>query len=628
MKNNNLTLKINVATFVSIVFSLFFYGVFVPLLMKYNMEQTVMFEKKLIVNIFTIGILATIFVYLIYKPAEKIIKLIDDGEKVSVEKIKEGLHAIERIPSLLFLIGCVSYLFGVAFQYLPSYMSSGVIDMEEFTGRIAIAVVWGVINGLITARILNYFLQEAKQKFEIYYPEGIYDKNTAIVNRIFFPGLSLVFFVIVLNIVLFKSYLSEPADIYSVVISVALINILILAFTGVLFYIIVFESLSYFKTLSLQLNNLLQEEMNLSRKIVITNFDDTGLVTGKINKVIDKLAGTFKEIKGSTQSVFSADKAMHEGLNDTFNSAGRIEKDVIDTEKELLKLIDNIDLIINKINGVLSITQKTIEEGNNQADKINTTSTSLKNMINSFDKVLNLTVSLDEDFKELIVVVNQSSASIQEAYSSINEINLTGQKVANIAGIISDIAAKTNLLSMNASIEAAHAGDQGKGFAVVANEIRKLSSDTSNSAKLITNLTTEINDKIKNGVTVFDNMNSICDRLKNDADKMTKTINDISNNAGTQMVNANANVAKIDDLMRSSALMKQNSMKQYDQIDELKNVIDVMNSDTKKMSETEHEMTEGMKLLLRSFQSIKELSIESFNSIANLEKLISTFIIE
>jgi methyl-accepting chemotaxis protein len=144
------------------------------------------------------------------------------------------------------------------------------------------------------------------------------------------------------------------------------------------------------------------------------------------------------------------------------------------------------------------------------------------------------TVKLNADnAKQANVLAEQAStvameggALIQQVVNTMNAINESSQKIADIIGVIDGIAFQTNILALNAAVEAARAGDQGRGFAVVASEVRTLAQRSANAAKDIKGLISDSVKKIENGNTLVgksgDTMKEIVTSIKRVNDIMAE----------------------------------------------------------------------------------------------------------
>lgn len=224
----------------------------------------------------------------------------------------------------------------------------------------------------------------------------------------------------------------------------------------------------------------------------------------------------------------------------------------IDEVIELISQIqNNTDYIINEEGNItygLNNLLKGTEYTTNQTEKVNEY---LQILSKNSDKTENLVTevfsSLSKsqmeienakmDFNELIKQVKTVSQVFDEFLKLISNIQTHYNSIQSFATIITGIAQQTNLLSLNASIEAARAGDAGKGFSVVANEIKKLSMDTQKNAKDIINslgnLTAsmeELEDKSNDGTSVINKTTNIIEKSSSILEKIIEAESEVNEN--------------------------------------------------------------------------------------------------
>ncbi len=145
-------------------------------------------------------------------------------------------------------------------------------------------------------------------------------------------------------------------------------------------------------------------------------------------------------------------------------------------------LIEGINNLIQELNDIIS----------SQAEAVDHSSAETEEIVASIKNTSEMSLKQQESVKGLMEVAGHGQESMRKTIQSISEISKSVEGISSAIHIISSIAANTNLLSMNAAIEAAHAGDAGKGFAVVAGEIRRLSENTRENAVSISHTLTNI----------------------------------------------------------------------------------------------------------------------------------------
>jgi len=185
--------------------------------------------------------------------------------------------------------------------------------------------------------------------------------------------------------------------------------------------------------------------------------------------------------------------------------------------------------VIESINDLLETLNKSL---NNQTDSVNNSSSATVNILNSLKSTSELSMQKRESIMALIDNATKGQEAMGEMVRSVKEISESVDGIAAAIKIISVIASNTNLLSMNAAIEAAHAGEAGKGFAVVADEIRRLSETTRENSRSISqtlsSIIAGITDTTKRSSDTGNLINGMSDEINGFATTMTQLIDTLT----------------------------------------------------------------------------------------------------
>lgn len=229
---------------------------------------------------------------------------------------------------------------------------------------------------------------------------------------------------------------------------------------------------------------------DLRRRIFISSVDELGSIAGMVNEFCEGLGTSVGEIKRIQREFMTLGKELRNSAQSSADTITRISASIrMVREKAFIEandvtassgLIEEMVKIINSMEGLI----------NNQAKSVESASATVEESFGKVSSVSNSINIMAEQFAELISLSRQGEQAQIESMQKIELIAARSESLLEANRVIATIASQTNLLAMNAAIEAAHAGASGQGFAVVADEIRNLAETSAAQSK---NIRTEIN---------------------------------------------------------------------------------------------------------------------------------------
>jgi len=263
------------------------------------------------------------------------------------------------------------------------------------------------------------------------------------------------------------------------------------------------------------LKDISEGEGDLTQTVNIHSKDEVGDLAQYFNKTLEKIKNLVLLIKNQAGV-----------LSDIGND---LSSNMVETAAAINEITSNVQSVKGRvINQSASVTETnaTMEQVIANINKLNS---HIEKMATNVSSVTNTLVNNAANVKTLQEASEVGKAGLQEVVTDIQEIARESEGLLEINSVMQNIASQTNLLSMNAAIEAAHAGEAGKGFAVVADEIRKLAESSSEQSKTIGNVLKKIKESIdkitKSTETVSTRFESIDSGVKTVADQEGNILN-------------------------------------------------------------------------------------------------------
>lgn len=243
-------------------------------------------------------------------------------------------------------------------------------------------------------------------------------------------------------------------------------------------------------------------------------------------------------------------------------SFDQLKRDANTTIEKLTEVVGNIQ----SSSGSVTISASEIADGNTnlsqrteeQAASLEETSSAMAELTETVKKNAEYADQANEQGRAARALAEKGGVVVSQAVVAMEEINNSSKKISDIIGVIDEIAFQTKLLALNASVEAARAGNQGSAFAVVAGEVRNLAARSAEAAKDIKNLIEDSTAKVEDGSRLVSESGEMLDEIVHSVKKVTGIVGDIavaSREQSTSIDEVSKAISQMDDMTQQNAAL-------------------------------------------------------------------------
>jgi len=266
---------------------------------------------------------------------------------------------------------------------------------------------------------------------------------------------------------------------------------------------------------------------DLTRSFAVETSDEIGRLSANLNRFIAALAGSVGFVQAASAENIRMKESLVVATEQTSASATEIGASAHSIDRQISTLDESLAQAGGAVTSIAGSIRGLNEQVQEQMAMVEESTASVTEMIASIDNVTKIAERRREASERLVHTVTVGGEKMSATFEVVNAINESVDSIKEITGIIEGLSSQTNLLAMNAAIEAAHAGDAGRGFSVVADEIRKLAEASAENSQEIGRILNGIVERISEASASGEEMTTAFAEIDREVRELSESLAEI-----------------------------------------------------------------------------------------------------
>ncbi len=378
------------------------------------------------------------------------------------------------------------------------------------------------------------------------------------------------------------------------------------------------------KKLVIKLNGIEQilfkaSEGDLTQKGRVKGRDEIAGMIGYINVFLDSLRHFFGTLKGSLGDLEQVGQELSANMEETAAAVYEIRTNVENSRTHIDQQESSVSETVTVVQDIIQNIRNLDENISQQDINIQQGSSAIEQMI---AQIKNVSTSTEEAEKIMEILKNSADLgqeNLNNVSLMIDAIAEKSRKLEDANTLIAGIAARTNLLAMNAAIEAAHAGDAGRGFAVVADEIRKLAEQSTTQSAEVKLTISDIAESFDSIVRESKSTSSSFEEIQGNMDSMGRITGEIKSSMEEQVAGSSQVLQSLEEMKSAGMDIMAGSREMTEGNNRILKTIQSLTQISSEVSMAMKEIGNGMDEISNSVQNVSEIALRNQESINNVK---------